>query len=171
MISSKEKKPDTSTPKGAAIIGSNITAIQTALTLAQMGVEVNVITDSVSLGWDSDADNMLEGSSPCQRIFWPLLLRMTSHPLITLHTNAKVESIEGARGDFKIQIVQRPRYIHENICTGCGVCQSECSAKVISLIDGQKITHSAIHAPFLKAKSVPSAFTIDKDGVSPCHIA
>jgi heterodisulfide reductase subunit A len=171
MILNMAEKPDPGVSQGAAVIGSSVAAIQTALTLAQMGVEVKMITNSVALGWDGASGDALDNSSPDQRFLWPLLLRMVSHPLITLHTSAEVEYIEGKKDDFKIHVVQRPRYIHEDLCTGCGRCQLECSARVTSLLNGQKITHSAIHTPLLGQKAVPSAYVIDKGGVAPCHVA
>jgi NADPH-dependent glutamate synthase beta subunit-like oxidoreductase/NAD-dependent dihydropyrimidine dehydrogenase PreA subunit len=136
-----------------------------------MGVEVKLIANSAALGWDDATNNVLDDSSLDQRFLHPLLLRATSHPLITLYTGAEVESIQGEKGDFKIQVVQRPRYIHEDICTGCGRCQVECPTRVTSLLRGQKITHTAIHTPLLGAKAVPSAFVIDKNGFAPCQVA
>ena len=171
MISSIKDKTDVGTSQGAAIIGSSVTAIQTALTLAQMGVEVKIITGSAALGWDDAADNMRGDCSPDQRFFWPLMLRAVNHPLITLYSNTEVQSIEGEKGDFSIQVIQYPRYIHENLCTSCGRCQVECSGKITALLDGQKITHGAIHEPVLRAKAVPSAYVIDKNGFAPCHVA
>ena len=171
MALSMAEKSDTNVSNGAAVIGSSVTAIQAALTLAQMGVEVKVITGSVALGWDGTTGGVPGKSCLDRRFLWPLLLRAESHPLITLYTGAEVESIEGNKGDFKIQVVQRPRYIHEDLCTGCGRCQVECSASVTSLLRGQRITHTAIHTPLLGAKSVPSAYVIDKNGLAPCHVA
>jgi NADPH-dependent glutamate synthase beta subunit-like oxidoreductase/formate hydrogenlyase subunit 6/NADH:ubiquinone oxidoreductase subunit I len=171
MALSMADKSHISQSKGAVVIGSSVAAIQAALTLAQMGVEVKVVTDSAALGWDGASSVPLGDSSLDQRFFWPLLLRAKSHPLITLYTGAKVESVKGDKGDFKIQVVQRPRYIHEDLCVSCGRCQVECSARVTSLLGGQKTTHSAIHTPLLGAKSVPSAYVIDRNGFAPCHVA
>ena len=171
MISTTQRKTDVSKSQGAAVIGSSVAAIQAALTLAQMGIEVKVITDSAALSWDDAASGISGNSPPDRRFLWPLSLRMASHPLITLYTSAEVESIEGTKGDFKIQVAQRPRYIYEDLCAGCGRCEVECSAKVTSLLDGQKVMHSAIHRPLLEAKAVPSAYVIDQKEPAPCHVA
>ena len=68
MVLSMEVTPDNGVPKGVAIIGSSIAAIQAALTLAQMGVEVKVITNSVALGWNGTASNVV-GNSPLEQRF------------------------------------------------------------------------------------------------------
>ena len=171
MTLSVERKTDASVSENVAVIGDSIAAIQAALTLAQMGVEVNLIAESVALEWDDTASSVLDDVSLDQRFLWPLLLRATSHPLITLYSNARVESVKGKKGDFEIQVVQGPRYIHEDICTSCGRCQTECSVRVTSLLQGQKVTHSAIHAPVAGERTVPSAYVIDKNGFASCRVA
>ncbi|MFC1916521.1 FAD-dependent oxidoreductase [Chloroflexota bacterium] len=171
MVLSIVGKTDASISKGVAVIGSSIAAIQAAITLAQMGVEVKLITNSVALGRDSATNGVFGNSSLDQRYLWPLLLQAVRHPLITLYSSAEVEHIGGGKGNFKIQVLQHPHYVHDELCTGCGHCQVECSAKVTSLLGNQKITHGAIHAPLLGAKSVPSAYVIDKNGFAPCHVA
>jgi len=156
--------------KGVAVIGSSAAAIQSALTLAQMGVNVKIITNSAALGGDSVTSDVSGNSSLDQRYLWPLLLRAATHPLITLYSNTEVENIDGQKDDFKIQVAQHPRYIHDDLCTSCGVCQAECSAKVTSLFRNQKITHSAIHPPLLDTKAIPSAYVIEKNGFAPCYV-
>lgn len=171
MVLSMAVRADDRTSQGVAIIGSSIAAAQAALTLAQTGVEVELITDSVALHCDSAAGALPDDSPRDHRFLWPLLLRASSHPLISLHTGTHVQSIEGETGHFTIQATQHPRYIYQDLCTGCGRCQAECSAKVTSLLGGQRITHSAIHRPVLDGNAVPSAYLIDKNGVAPCQAA
>ncbi len=171
MVLSMSKKSNTETPDGVAIIGSSVAAIQTALSLAQMGVKVKIITEATSLGKDEIAGNAPDSSAATGCFTWSLLLQAANHPLITLYTNTKVESIEGEKGDFNIKAVQCPRYIREELCSNCGRCELDCSAKITSLLNGQKTIHSAIHTPILECKSVPSAFVIDKNGTSPCQVS
>ena len=171
MVLNIAGKTNASVSTGVVVVGSNVAAMQTALTLAQMGIAVKLIVNSAALSWNSVTSDILDKSSLDQRFVWPLLLRAASHPLITLYTSSEVESIEGKKGSFKIQVVQHPRYVYEDVCSGCGHCQVECSATVTSLLKDQRITHSAIHSPFLGAKAIPSAYVIDKNGFAPCHVA
>jgi NADPH-dependent glutamate synthase beta subunit-like oxidoreductase/formate hydrogenlyase subunit 6/NADH:ubiquinone oxidoreductase subunit I len=159
------QKSDSGTPSGVAIIGNSAAAIQATFTLAQMGIAVKFITDAMSLGWD-------ESDSSQERCYlWPLLLRVASHPLVHLYSGAEVESIKGKKGNFKIAAVRRPRYVREELCTSCGRCQTECSARITSLAGGQRIQHTAIHAPLFASKAVPSAYIIEKNGIAPCQVA
>ncbi len=171
MVLSMTGKSDVGVSEGVAVIGSSVAAIQAALSLAQMGVEVKLLTNSAALGCDGATTGVWGDSSLDQRFLYPLLLQAASHPLITLCTNTEIESIQGEKGNFEIQVVQHPRYIDETLCTGCGRCQAECSVKLTTQLKGQKITHSAIHMPLLGAKAVPSAYVIDKNGFAPCQVA
>ena len=153
--------------KGISVIGSGIRAAQCALTLAEMGIDVALITPSPSL----ELDNVNNPAEPSHELLhvWPLLLRATSHPRVKLYTNSRVKSVTGKPGNYTIKAIKSPRYVKEELCTGCGKCEEECSVKVQTLINGHKVSHGAIHAPILGAKSVPSAYYIDKEGISPCR--
>ncbi len=171
MESRMAGKSKTGATKGAAIIGNSIAAVQAALTLAQMGVEVKLITNSPSLGCDGIISGVSNTSPQDKRFILPLLLQALKHPLVTLYTRAKVESIVGNGSDFRLNLVQMPRYINEELCTSCGSCQAECSARITTIVEGHKIEHTAIHTPLLKSRAVPSAYVIDKNGLAPCQVA
>jgi NADPH-dependent glutamate synthase beta subunit-like oxidoreductase/NAD-dependent dihydropyrimidine dehydrogenase PreA subunit len=152
-----------------AIIGSSAGAAQAALTLAEMGIEVTIIAASSALDLGNNGDSITYSERP--PFVWPLLLRAASHPLVTVYTSSDVSSIAGKRDKFVVRAAKKPRYVRKDVCTSCGRCEEACSVKTISLIDGQKITHSAIHAPIPGGKTVPSAYYIEKNGIAPCRAA
>jgi NADPH-dependent glutamate synthase beta subunit-like oxidoreductase/NAD-dependent dihydropyrimidine dehydrogenase PreA subunit len=171
MTSNVDEKTKVGLPRSVAVIGSSIAAVQSAFTLAQLGIEVKLITSSMALGYDIVSNDTLESCSPDQRFLWPLLLRTINHPLVTLYCGAEVEAREGSKGDFKVRIRQQPRYVNKDFCTGCARCQDECSGRVVSPLNGQKVAHTTIHKPLLRAKTIPSAYVIDKNGFAPCHVS
>jgi NADPH-dependent glutamate synthase beta subunit-like oxidoreductase/Na+-translocating ferredoxin:NAD+ oxidoreductase RNF subunit RnfB len=154
--------------RSVAVIGSDAGAAQAALSLAEMGAKVSLVTPATSLGLNNSV-----ASSSSQDMFriWPLFLRAASHPLITLYTDSHVATIRGKLGDFTIRAIRQPHYVREDLCTSCGRCSEACSVKIRSILDGQRVTRSAIHAPFLGAKAIPSAYFIEKNGVAPCRAA
>ena len=155
--------------RGVAIVGSSIGAAQAALTLAELGVEVKLITPSASLTLGSAAGNDRITSSEEQLSAWPLLLQAANHPRITLHTNSEVEAVTGRQGRFAIRATRHPRYVREDLCTACGRCQEACSVQVPLLLDGRRVPYSAIHAPVLNGRNTPSAYLIEKKGIAPCR--
>ena len=153
--------------KSVSVIGSGFRAARCALTLAEMGIQVELITPFHSLDRDRIEDT--QALSHEYMHIWPLLLRAASHPRIKLYTNSIVKDVTGQPGEMTVRVQKNPRYVKEDICTGCGKCEEECSVKVQTRIGTHKITHGAVHSPVLTAKSVPSAYFIDKQGISPCR--
>jgi NADPH-dependent glutamate synthase beta subunit-like oxidoreductase/NAD-dependent dihydropyrimidine dehydrogenase PreA subunit len=154
--------------ENVAVIGSSAGAAQAALTLAELGIKVSLITSSPSLGLDSISR---DSNLATKLRLWPLLLRAATHPLVTLYTNCQVDAIRGKPGNFVIKGMRHPRYVNEELCSSCGRCEEACSVKIRSHVDGQKLVHSAIHSPLPGGKAVPSAYYIDKRGVAPCRAA
>ncbi len=157
--------------RGVAVIGDSVGAAQAALALADLGVKVNMIISSPSLGLSNTVDSAFPASSEKLLSIWPLLLRAASHPLVALHTNSEVTNIAGKQGRFTIRATRHPRYVREDLCASCGRCEEACSVQVPFLLDGRRATHSAIHAPALDNKTIPSAYCIEKSGVAPCRAA
>jgi NADPH-dependent glutamate synthase beta subunit-like oxidoreductase/NAD-dependent dihydropyrimidine dehydrogenase PreA subunit len=154
-------------PKSVSVIGVGVRAAQCALTLAEMGVKVDLITPEPAL----DLDNGKDGNEPSHELLhvWPLLLRAANHPKVKIHTYTQVKSVTGKIGGFAIKALKKPRFVNEDLCTGCGECEEECSVKVQVKIKGQKVYRTAIHSPILGAKSVPSAYYIEKADIAPCR--
>ncbi len=156
--------------KSVAISGSTIGAAQAALTLAELGIEVDLITADSALGLEELGDSAV-GVETEHPHLWPLALRAATHPLVRVHTDADVRAVYGKQGRFAIRAVRRPRFVRTDICTSCGRCEDECSVKVNTILHGERIGHSAIHAPIPGVRTAPSAFYIEKNGVAPCRAA
>jgi NADPH-dependent glutamate synthase beta subunit-like oxidoreductase/NAD-dependent dihydropyrimidine dehydrogenase PreA subunit len=163
-----EIEPDAKQARGVAIVGSGSPALQTAFSLARLGVEVKLITDSVALGYRNITE-FSDNSPVDRRYLWPLLLQVTKHPLIKIYSNSEVKEVTGSKGDFQLSIVRHPTYINKELCAACGRCELECSVQITSVSRDGEVKHSAIHTPFLNDKSAPSSYQIDKNGVAPCH--
>jgi heterodisulfide reductase subunit A len=82
------------------------------------------------------------------------------HPNITLMTYSEVEKVAGYVGNFTVTIRKKPRFVTEELCTGCGTCMEKCPWKKIpSEFDLGLGTRPAIYYPFPQA--VPRVPVID----------
>ncbi len=155
-----------------AVIGNSVGAAQCALTLAKMGAEVSLIvsTKALNLNGKGNSDSSAGAINECLGI-WPLLLRAATHPGVKLYTNSFVEAVAGKRGEFTVKIKRLPRYVDEKLCTSCGLCQEACPVKIPFSYDRHVLTRGAIHAPLIGVRSVPAAYSIDKNDTAPCRVA
>jgi heterodisulfide reductase subunit A len=82
------------------------------------------------------------------------------HENITLLSYSEVESVSGYVGNFHVRVHKKPRYVNEELCTGCGLCAEKCPWKKIpSEFDLELGNRSAIYFPF--AQAVPRIPVID----------
>jgi len=80
-------------------------------------------------------------------------------PNIEILTNADLVSLKGKPGNFKAEIVQRPRYINAEDCTACGLCTTYCPRhQVDDYNEGLNLTRP-IHIDYPQA--VPATYYID----------
>ncbi|RLB32375.1 MAG: hypothetical protein DRH12_19555, partial [Deltaproteobacteria bacterium] len=60
----------------------------------------------------------------------PKLVEVGRHPNIEVLTYTEVDGVEGEAGDFTVTLIKKPRYIKEDICTGCTTCVEYCPVMV-----------------------------------------
>ncbi len=137
----------------ALVSGGGITGVQTALDLADAGLEVCLLEESPRLA-PEEAGNLVHN---------PRLVRALTHPNIHIFTGARLAQAAGQRGKHIATITRQPRYIDIEKCVGCGRCQKACP---VDIRDKSRLGQKAVHCT--GAKSAPSAYDITKDGLAPC---
>jgi heterodisulfide reductase subunit A len=85
------------------------------------------------------------------------------HPNIELLSYSEVADISGYVGNFHVRVKRKPRYIIEDICTGCGACTEACVWKnrVPDEYEAGLGKRSAAYIPF--AQAVPLKAVIDPE--------
>ena len=99
-------------------------------------------------------------------IISPKLVEAGRHLNIDLYTTTEVEKVEGEPGNFKVTLLEHPRYIELDKCTACGECAKVCPIDISNMFDeGLRDRKAAFK---LYPQVMPSAYAIDKRGTAPC---
>jgi heterodisulfide reductase subunit A len=90
------------------------------------------------------------------------MVSVGQHENIEILSYSEVEEVSGYVGNFKVKVRKKARYVDEDLCTGCGLCQEKCPTKNIpSEFDAGVGTRKAIYIPF--AQAVPRIPVIDTE--------
>jgi heterodisulfide reductase subunit A len=95
------------------------------------------------------------------------MIECDRHKNITLLTYSEVKEVKGYQGNFKVRILNKPRFVEEEKCTGCGECTVKCPVEVPNEFDMGLGSRKIIYRPFPQA--IPKTFAIDKRGTPKCR--
>ncbi len=144
------------------VVGGGIAGIQAALKIADSGHKVYLVEREPSIGGHMAQLDKTFPTLDCSAcILTPKMTLVGSHPHIELLTYSEVEEVSGYIGNFKVKIRKKARYVDEDKCTGCGVCQTKCPWKVDSEFEAGLGQRKAIYTPF--AQAVPNIPVIDRE--------
>ncbi len=149
------------------VVGGGIAGIQASLDLADSGYLVQLIEEKSAIGGVmAQLDKTFPTNDCAMCVISPKLVEAGRHLNIDLHTTTEVEKIEGEAGNFKVTLLERPRYVHLDKCTACGECSKVCPIDVPNQFDMSLRDRKAAFK--LYPQGMPSAFAIDKRGTAPC---
>jgi len=144
------------------IVGGGIAGIQAALEIADSEHKVYLVEREPSIGGHMIQLDKTFPTLDCSAcILTPKMSLVGAHPYIELMTYSEVEDVSGFIGNFKVKIRKRARYVDEDKCNGCGVCQEKCPWTADSEFDVGLAKRKAIYTPF--AQAVPNIPVIDKE--------
>ena len=144
------------------VVGGGIAGIQAALKIADSEHQVYLVERTPSIGGHMAQLDKTFPTLDCSAcILTPKMTQVGSHPFIKLLTYSEIEEVSGYIGNFKAKIRKKARYINEELCTGCGVCQEKCPWKVDSEFEAGLGKRKAIYSPFPQA--VPNIPVIDRE--------
>src|SRR3990172_997652 len=144
------------------VVGGGIAGITSALELANSGYHVYLVEREPSIGghmaqWDKTFPTL--DCTAC--ILTPRMVEVGQHPNITLLTYSEVEQVEGYLGNFTVTVRKKARFINEELCTGCAICEEKCPKKVIDDVFNVGMQNrKAVYKPFPQA--VPMYPVVDK---------
>lgn len=153
----------------AMVIGGGVAGIQSALDLADMGFKTYLVEKNPTIGGRmAQLDKTFPTLDCSMCILAPKMVDAGKHENIELISYAEVKEVDGYIGNFKVKVEKKPRFIDEDICTGCGTCSEVCPIEIPNYFDEGVGMVKAAYIPFPQA--VPLCATIDKDYCIECHL-
>jgi heterodisulfide reductase subunit A len=158
--SSTQRQPAKS--GAVVIVGAGIGGMQAALDLADGGFLVHLVTRESSVGGTMAMLDKTFPTGDCAMcMISPRMVEIGRHPNVRLHTLAEVTAVEGEPGAFRLTVRRQPRYVDQDKCTGCGICETKCPHKVAAEFDGGLRQRKAIYS--LLPQAVPHTRVIDRE--------
>lgn len=153
----------------ALVIGGGVAGIQSALDLADMGFKTYLVEKNPTIGGRmAQLDKTFPTLDCSMCILAPKMVDVGKHENIDLISYAEVKDVDGYIGNFTVKIEKKPRYVIEDLCTGCGNCIDVCPIEMPNYFDEGMGTTKAVSIPFPQA--VPLVATIDKEYCINCHL-
>lgn len=145
------------------VVGGGIAGIQAALEIANAGFHVYLVEREPSIGGHMAQFDKTFPTLDCSAcILTPRMVEAGTHPNITLLTWSEVMNVSGYVGNFHVTIKKKARFVVEELCTGCGICQEKCPKKVIDEVYEAGLGYrKAVYTPF--AQAVPNFPVMDKE--------
>ena len=109
------------------VVGGGMSGIQAALDLATSGYKVFLVEKDPTIGGKmAQLDKTFPTNDCSMCIESPKFIECDRHPNIEILTYTEVDTVEGEAGDFEVTLTRKPRYVNEDICTGCTTCVEYC---------------------------------------------
>jgi heterodisulfide reductase subunit A2 len=144
------------------VVGGGITGIEAALQIANSGKKVYLVERDPSIGGHMARFDKTFPTLDCAAcILTPKMVSVGQHPNIDLLAYSEVEEVSGFVGNFKVKVRKKAKSVHEELCTGCGLCSEKCPAKAPSEFEEGLGERKAIYTPFPQA--VPRIPVIDRE--------
>ena len=152
--------PDRRRIGAVMVLGAGVGGIQAALDAAASGFKVYLVDKGPAIGGKmSQLDKTFPTNDCSMCILSPKFIECATNPNITIMTNTQIERLEGEAGTFEAHLLQEPRYVDEEKCTGCGTCADYCPVYVLDAYNQNLAKKKCIHVHFPQA--VPAVSMVD----------
>jgi len=150
------------------VVGGGIAGGESSLNLANLGYKVLLVEKELSIGGKMILLSKVFPTLDCAAcITTPKVSEISRHPNITVFTSAEPLKIS-KKGEHKFEavVLQKPRYVDVDACTGCQLCEEACPVSVTDEYQYGLIGRKAAFIPFSIAS--PRAAAIDIESCILC---
>jgi heterodisulfide reductase subunit A len=151
----------------ALVVGGGIAGMQSALDLADQGYQVALVERKPSIGGTMiELSKVFPTLDCCSCITTPKMSAVAHHENIHLYTYCEVQEVSPNGGGYTAEVLKKPRYIDEDLCTGCRQCEYACPIDLAHPFDRHLGAHRAVYVPFSTA--VPQIALLDIENCLLC---
>jgi len=109
------------------VVGAGQAGMRATSELLEQGFKVYLVERRPTIGGKmAQIDKMFPSNECATCTILPHMLELTSNPNLTLLAYSELVGLEGEAGDFKANIVKKPRYVDPMKCTACTDCFPVC---------------------------------------------
>ena len=167
MNQNAQKKEPEPLSYDTLVIGGGIAGEEASLNLADMGFKVLLVEKDYSIGGKMIHLSKVFPTLDCAAcISTPKMSETVRHPNITVMTYCEVKNITGTDGSYHGIVVKKPRYVVEEDCTGCQLCEDACPVNVRDQYQYDLVGRKAAYIPFSVAS--PRIAAIDIENCTLC---
>jgi heterodisulfide reductase subunit A2 len=150
------------------VIGGGIAGGEAALNLANNGLTVLIVEKDLSVGGKMILLSKVFPTLDCSAcITTPKISEIARHKNITIFTGSEVRKIRKKKeNDFETVVIRHPRYVNDEQCTGCQLCEEACPVIVPDEYQFNLVGRKAAFIPFSIAN--PRAAAIDIENCTLC---
>ncbi|MCK5765589.1 MAG: CoB--CoM heterodisulfide reductase iron-sulfur subunit A family protein, partial [Bacteroidales bacterium] len=152
------------------VIGGGIAGSEAAINLANLDYKVILVEKDLSLGGKMIHLSKVFPTLDCSAcITTPKVSETIRHPNITIYTYSEVKNIvKVSDKKFTATLVKKPRYVNEELCTGCQECEDKCPVVVKDQYQYDLVGRKAVYVPFSIAN--PRVVNIDIENCILCGL-